>query len=501
MARTDKTEQAEPIMTNEAALRVLHDLAKADGKTWDALRSELVDMLGGEMSPTAFNRTQKENGPWPSGFGPKEYGRAFLKYAREFPSHYGALAKVKESLESSNAYTPQVRDIAEGIQPDACEWEITRCLKRVMEAIFATARSETELREFAESTPRENERVEGAGPATAHGNGSAFCGSDCAADLPGFMSVEEAESCVDTPEGRMGAEECFRKAALSAPDPDNDIFGTAIELFNHIISHLCDRDYFTALKLSYRALELYPYNVDLISATLQAANGCAQFGTCAGLLERACLIPKEIWNWRLFFFTIEYYQAYLYSCDPGLIWDVFEKALAVAHDFQHYLPLDERGYDKEAELLLYANRAGQAQEVLERAIFGKVTLADGTTASLVAPQCCVTMLDKVLGDSTDYELIARVARRGLRNTAQDQPSADAGYFMYREALALDAAVCNEADERDGFRNGGRVREALVAYRCAYGMLEGRPELRTTIERRYPMLCNKGGVTDMPLKEE
>ena len=335
----------------------------------------------------------------------------------------------------------------------------------------------------------------------AHADSSAVCDDECSADLPRFMSIKEAESCVDGPEGRMGGGEYFRKAARSVLDPGNDVFGTATEFFNYMNSYLCAGDYYTALKLSRRALELYPYNVDLISAALQAANGCAQFDTCAELLERARRIPQAIWNWRLFIFTIEYYQAYLYSCDPALIEGVLDDALAVARDYQRCLPRDERGYDKEAELLLYANRVEEAQAVLERAIFGKVTLADGTTASLVAPQCCVTMLDDVLGDSTDYELIARVAQRGVRNTAQAQPSANIGYFMYREALALDALVCDAADERDGFRNGERVRNALVAYRCAYGMLEGRSAFRTTIERRYSVLCHKGGVPDMPLTEE
>ena len=46
-----------------------------------------------------------------------------------------------------------------------------------------------------------------------------------------------------------------------------------------------------------------------------------------------------------------------------------------------------------------------------------------------------------------------------------------------------------------------MRNALVAYRCSYGMLEGRSAFRTTIERRYSVLCHKGGVTDMPLTEE
>lgn len=327
------------------------------------------------------------------------------------------------------------------------------------------------------------------------------CDDECASDLPKFMSIKEARSFVNALEDCMGAGKYFRKAARSALDSGNNVFGTADDFFNYIGSYLNAGDYFTALELSRRALELYPYNVDLISAALQAAVGCAEFDACAELLERARRIPQKIWNWRLFVFTIEYYQARLYSCDPTCIGNVLNDALAVAHDYQRCLPLDERGYDKEAELLLYANRVGEAKAVLERAIFGKVTLADGTTASLVAPQCCVTMLDDVLGDSTDYEFIARVARRGTRNTAQDQPSASIGYFVYREALALDALVCDAADERDGFRNGERVRNALVAYRCAYGMLEGCPVFRTTIERRYSLLCHKGGVTDMPLTEE
>lgn len=317
---------------------------------------------------------------------------------------------------------------------------------------------------------------------------------------PVFMSVKEAEGCVDGREGALGGGAYYRLAAQAVLDPANNVLGSATEFFNFINSYLCAGDYFTALKLAQRALALYPYSVDLLSAGLQAATGCARFDVCEGLLDTARAIPQECWNWRLFIFTIGYYQAFLCACEPSRIPEVLEEALGVAHDYQRCLPRDERGYDKEAELLLFANRTQEAQEVLERAIFGKVVLQDGTAVSLIAPQCCVTMLDEVLGESADYDLIARVAQRGVRNTAQAQPSANIAYFVYREALALDAMVCDAADERDGFRNAERVRAALTAYRCAYGMLSGRSSYRSTIERRYSVLCHKGGISDMPLAE-
>ena len=176
MGRADKNKHAESIMTNSAALRVLYDLAGGRMKTWGALGRELGAMLGEEaaagqagaslcsLPPVNVDDIYKRNRPWPSGFGPKEYCRAFRKYADEgHASHYGALLKVQQSLEASNAYTPQIKALMENIRPDADDREVAEGLERVMEAIVETARPYNKVGSPAGPVPREDERCGEAG--------------------------------------------------------------------------------------------------------------------------------------------------------------------------------------------------------------------------------------------------------------------------------------------------------------------------------------------------
>ena len=163
-------------MTNSAALRVLYDLAGGRMKTWGALGRELGAMLGEDLvagktsavasglPPVNVDDIYKRNRPWPSGFGPKEYCRAFRRYADEgHASHYGALLKVQQSLEASNAYTPQVKALVENIRPDADDREVAESLERVMEAIIETARPYNKVGKLVDPAPRESERGGGAG--------------------------------------------------------------------------------------------------------------------------------------------------------------------------------------------------------------------------------------------------------------------------------------------------------------------------------------------------
>ena len=171
MGCTDKSKRTDPIMTNSAALRVLYDLAGGRMKTWGALGRELGAMLGEDLAagkpsvvasglpPVNVDDIYKRNRPWPSGFGPKEYCRAFRKYADEgHASHYGALLKVQQSLEASNAYTPQVKALVENIRPDADDREVAESLERVMEAIIETARPYNKVGKLVEPAMREGER-------------------------------------------------------------------------------------------------------------------------------------------------------------------------------------------------------------------------------------------------------------------------------------------------------------------------------------------------------
>ena len=209
MGCTDKSKRTGPIMTNSAALRVLYDLAGGRMKTWGALGRELGAILGEEAAagqagaglcsqpPVNVDDIYKRNRPWPSGFGPKEYCRAFRKYADEgHASHYGALLKVQQSLEASNAYTPQVKALVENIRPGADDQEVAEGLERVMEAIVETARPYNKVGKLVEPMPRESERsreTRGASGAmerqVARGlTAAAVRGVDGAPDMDGFAA-------------------------------------------------------------------------------------------------------------------------------------------------------------------------------------------------------------------------------------------------------------------------------------------------------------------------
>ena len=210
MGCTDKSKRTDPIMTNSAALRVLYDLAGGRMKTWGALGRELGAMLVEEaaagqtsamasgLPPVNVDDIYKRNRPWPSGFGPKEYCRAFRKYADEgHASHYGALLKVQQSLEASNAYTPQVKALVENIRPDADDREVAESLERVMEAIIETARPYNKVGKLIEPAPREGERGGEAGSEACSTERQAACdlaaaamrGVDCEPGMDGPAMV------------------------------------------------------------------------------------------------------------------------------------------------------------------------------------------------------------------------------------------------------------------------------------------------------------------------
>ncbi|MBS5450773.1 MAG: hypothetical protein KHY83_08735 [Coriobacteriia bacterium] len=315
-----------------------------------------------------------------------------------------------------------------------------------------------------------------------------------------FMSVDEANSALRGPRGELGGGAYYRRVAAAVLGSAGEVVGSAPDFFNFAMAYDDAGDYVTELAVCKRALELYPGDVDLLARAIDAAGECGRFDEGLRLIERLEQTPKRYWNHHYpFFDTTRFYQAYVTACPRDQIDDIVGKAMDMALAYQKYLPIDERGYNLEAELHLYAGRVTEARRVLQRAIFEDVQGPDGTYGSLVAAQCCLTMLMQILGDSTDYDLIIKVAQRGIRNTARSQPAASVGYFVYRQALALDAIIC-DARERDGYGNPEKVREALMTYRCAYGRVTNE-KYRSNIRDRYSILCHKSGILDLPLEEK
>ena len=114
---------------------------------------------------------------------------------------------------------------------------------------------------------------------------------------------------------------------------------------------------------------------------------------------------------------------------------------------------------KEATVLLDKNRTADAENVLRRVIFEKIT-ANGRPQPLNAANCCKLYLTEILKKSLEYDLILRIAQKGLSFSAAEQNSEHMGYFSYRLALVIESNYRNKAD----------IEEALTCCQRAFDLV-------------------------------
>lgn len=305
-----------------------------------------------------------------------------------------------------------------------------------------------------------------------------------------IASVREAEARVDA----MPIGVNLAKVADYVVNPDNHVVGLPSEFHNFIASYLKVGDYYHALDIGKYALSLFPYNVDLLADTIRAAAGASQYDTGNDLIQRAEKINKQLWNWRLFLYIADFYSTQLSTCLPEEFESIYGKGLSITEEYLKYLPWDDHAYNKQAEYYLIKNERHKARAILEKAIYDDIDGSDGTRQHIVAPQCCLTMIDKILSETIEYDRIVEVAEKGIQYTAQEQPSARMGYFKFRSAMAMDAMIT-----RDHYKNKQTIQEALREYQCAFD-LNGDLPYSETIQERYAALSqnSQNPVTDMPL---
>ena len=311
-------------------------------------------------------------------------------------------------------------------------------------------------------------------------------------DIDCITSIRHAIELFDTNIVLRNRKKCYEIAQYIIDD-DNELLGSPNEYHTLIGRYLGIGDYSTAIQLGECVLKTFPTNVDLLAYVIQACGECGEFEKGKFYIEQAEKIDKKYWSWRLFLYILIFYQNMFGSLRGDSLEAIVNEALKYAKTYQKYLPADERAYNKEAEILMYHHDTKAAKEVLRKAIFDKITIGD-ESYFLMAQHCCTTMLETVLQDSDEYDLIIDVAKKGIKNTAQTQPSSRIGYFVYKYALAKDAIVTS-----DDYKNKADIIEALKLYQCAYDLNQDI-EYSSTIAERYSILCQnpRNPIEDMPL---
>lgn len=269
-----------------------------------------------------------------------------------------------------------------------------------------------------------------------------------------------------------------RKLVEYITNPENRVLSECDIYHNFIMDLFRAGDYDLAIQTCDFALSFAPYNRDMLGDAIKACGDSSQFEKGEEYLGRAMQIPRNLWTFRLFLYSVDFLKTKLaaYPMDEEL----YKRAKDLADEYIFNLPYDEHGYNQKAELLIMMNERSEAIAALEEYIFRTKPNKNDDDDELVTAQCCVTLLN-VLDDSSNYEYINRVCDRGLRNATQEQPSASIGFFMYRKALALDAKAHSEK-----LKDPITISDALKLYQAAYDLNQDRQYART-IEQRYAVL--------------
>lgn len=290
-------------------------------------------------------------------------------------------------------------------------------------------------------------------------------------------SIHDASELLQKHKGSKGAK--YRRALVDyITNPDNRVLSECDVYHNFVMDLFRFGDFDLALKVCDYALLNAPYNRDILGDAIKACGDSSQFEKGDSYLEKAREIPLNRWSFRLFLYSVDFLKTKLssYPLDEKL----YHEALALADAYIKNFPFDEHGYNQKAELLIMMNQREQAIAELKKFIFDIRPDTRDSKSELITAQCCVTLLN-ILDDSNDYDFIIQICEKGLRNTAQEQPSAAIGFFVYRKALALDAKA-----HSDNFKMVDTVNDALTFYQSAYDLNQDRAYSRT-IEQRYAVL--------------
>ena len=321
-----------------------------------------------------------------------------------------------------------------------------------------------------------------------------------------FATVAEAESLIDhylSTGGNSGRE--LRRVADWLLSHDDELSETANDWHELIMHFIRRNDYRYVYLLAARAIKSFSYDPSLLGDAIQAAAKGGFWSVGMDLVEIAERLPKRYWNWYLCCWVCEFYLGLSAKVEPEQRSATIDQGVQVAEACRRQFPLEERIYNQEAELLIADCRIDEARRVLEDAIYNPHRANDGTEHHISCPQCCITYLDSILEGSNDYERIIDIARRGTKNAASKEQSTKVGYFVFREALALDGMI-HEEEERSharGFGNQDLARQALETYRLAYELRkrEGMTTNCRTIRERFSIISSKSGITDLKLEDE
>ena len=327
-------------------------------------------------------------------------------------------------------------------------------------------------------------------------------GSDSGCELWTLSSINDAYTSSISPQ-RASMVSTHRQHMSRIADyiinNSDKISGSRADWHNIWVRFSTDGDFISSLALAEAGLRRFPCDAILLADAINAAGQIGDWATGDRLVERAESPDyRADEDWRLAVYVADYLCSKAHAQGLSDRVSTYERALRFVREAIDRLPPNDHLINKEAEILIDYGKVDEARGILEGAIFRRDTIAEGVAdpTRIPVPQCCLTYLEKILGDSCEYDTIIKIADAGIRFLKIAQTSVKVHYFFYRKALAMDGKI-HMASGGAQTANQDYVRNAMRTYAIAYALADP-DEIRDTCRANFLVLGVLGGIDDLKI---
>jgi len=255
------------------------------------------------------------------------------------------------------------------------------------------------------------------------------------------------------------------------------VMGSPDEFHNFAVNYAQTDDKNTACEILKLGLALYPTSVDLLADFIQYGMQCDKEEECEIYFQKLQSIPKELWTWRGFDFSLDYLQFKLERMNQEDEYtEIRKKMNQLVADFRQYMPYDERSYLAESHL--YKNTE-QEITILEKAM----------SDLLACPKCTLRYADLKFERGEYVKALDSIESCIL--SLQTQSGINEGYTYFLSGLCKTSLIHKDKD----YKNKERILDAYQDFQVAeLEQMNLQPTYRKTIQKQTGILALKSGIS-------
>lgn len=184
-------------------------------------------------------------------------------------------------------------------------------------------------------------------------------------------------------------------------------------------------DYESALEVIQYGLKIHKTGTDLLADAIRYGYNCGKYDECDEWYHTLVRIPKQLWTWRAFSFSIDYLLDTLSSredCVEENINSKVKEIIDLVKEYQLYFPDEEDGRVSEYEIYRVTNQKEKGVEILKEAI----------KDLKFCPKCWLRYAD-IMVERGDYEAAGPIIKK-MRRTPESAISINFSYVYYLDGV-------------------------------------------------------------------